>query len=353
MDRSEPFRSGQRRTGKITEVAPAGVPLVEVTRGPLVESVHAVAACAVDERGATVLALGNVDAPVYLRSTAKPFIAAAVVASGAAARFDFSPRELAVISASHGGEPAHVEAVRALLARIGLDETALQCGAHAPSYEPAAAALVAAGVTPSALHNNCSGKHTGILAMCVHLGFDTATYLRPEHPAQQRILALCARLADDDVKKFPLGIDGCGIPVFATSLRQAALAFARFATLEGLAAEDAEALNAVREAMASEPFYVAGTGRFDTALIEATGGGIVGKGGAEGVHGSALRRQGLGLVLKVVDGTRRATPPAAVALLGELGALSASEAAALHAYAERDVHNVAGTVVGRVRARLP
>ena len=329
------------------------MPLVEVTRGPLVESVHAVAACAVDERGETVLAVGDVDTPVYLRSTAKPFIAAAVVASGAAERFAFSARELAVISASHNGEPAHVETVRGLLARIGLDESALQCGAHAPSYEPAAAALAAQGVAPSALHNNCSGKHAGILALCVHLGLDIETYLRPEHPAQQRILALCARLTDDDEKKFPIGIDGCGIPVFATSLRQAALAFARFATLKGIAAEDAEALNAVREAIASEPFYVAGSGRFDTALIEATSGNIVCKGGAEGVHGSALRRQGLGLVLKVLDGTRRATPPAALALLGELGALSASEAAALHAYAERDVHNVAGTVVGRVRARLP
>ena len=324
-----------------------------MTRGPLVESVHAVAACAANARGETVLALGNVDAPVYLRSTAKPFIAAAAVASGAAERFAFSARELAVMSASHNGESAHVEIVRDLLARIGLDETALQCGAHAPSYEPAAAALAAQGLKPSALHNNCSGKHAGILAMCVHLGLDTTTYLQPEHPAQQRILALCARLADDDEKKFPIGVDGCGIPVFATSLRRAALAFARFATLEGIAAGDAEALSAVREAMASEPFYVAGTGRFDSALIEATAGGIVDKGGAEGVHGSALRRLGLGLVLKVLDGTRRATPPAALALLGELGALSASEAAALHAYAERDVHNVAGTVVGRVRARLP
>ncbi len=327
-----------------------GVPYVYVMRGALVESVHAVVACAADSTGHVVLAYGDVDALVYLRSAAKPFIAAAVVASGAAERFGFDARELAVMAASHSGEPQHVAVVRGILAKLGLDLTALQCGAHAPAYEPAAAALAAAGDVPTALHNNCSGKHAGILALCVHLGLDVRTYLAADHPAQRRIVAFCARLLDEDPGRMPSAVDGCGIPVFATSLRRAARAFARFATLRDVAADDARALETVRAAMLAQPHYVGGTDRFDSALLVASGGGIVGKAGAEGVHADALCERGLGLAVKVVDGTRRAVAPATVALLGELGALGAAETAALAPFAAPDVTNVVGRVVGSVYA---
>jgi L-asparaginase II len=326
----------------------SGVPLVEVTRGPAIESVHAVAACAVDARGRVALALGDVDAPIFLRSSAKPFIAAAIVASGAAAHYAFDDRELAVICASHNGEAFHVAAVRGILQKIGLAESALRCGAHPPAYEPAAAQLAAAGEAPGAIHNNCSGKHAGILAMCRHLGVDHASYLEPSNPAMARILDFCARVHGDDAARWPLGVDGCGIPAYATPLRRAALAFARLATLEGVARDDAAALERIVAAMSAEPAYVGGTGRFDSALIAATGGRIVCKAGAEGFHGDALRREGLGLALKVVDGNRRATPPATVALLGTLHALEPNELAVLAPFARTDVRNVAGRVVGAV-----
>jgi L-asparaginase II len=324
--------------------------VVNVIRGTLVESVHAIAACAVDAAGRTALACGDVDVPIYVRSAAKPFIAAEIVASGAAQRFGFGDRELAVIAASHSGEPFHVECVREILTRIGLPESALQCGPHPPAYEAAAAALAASGARPSAIHNNCSGKHAGILAMCVHLGFDPGGYLGPEHPVQRRILGFCARMVDEDVARLPIGVDGCGIPVFATPLRNVARAYARLATLEGLAADDAAALERVRAAMAAQPRYVAGTGRLDTALMEATGGRIICKAGAEGVHGDALRREGLGLALKVVDGARRAAAPAVIALLEELGALEPGEAEQLREFAVPGVLNVAGRAVGRIEA---
>lgn len=333
--------------------APAGVPAVFVTRGRRIESVHAVAACASDSSGRVALAFGDIDVPIYLRSAAKPFIAAEVVASGAARQFDLRPQELAVIAASHNGEAFHVDAVRAILAKIGLDESALQCGAHAPLYEPAAAELAASGAKAGPIYNNCSGKHAGILAECVHLGCDVTTYLQPEHPVQQRILAFCARLLDVEPGSLPIGIDGCGIPVFATPLRSAAQAFARMATLHGVSEADARALSAVRDAMVSYPEYVAGTGRFDSALIAHTGGRVIGKGGAEGVHGDAMPNEGLGLVLKVVDGNRRGTPPATVALLERLGALTADSRGALERFARPDVRNVAGNVVGAVTARIP
>ncbi len=298
--------------------------------------------------------LGDVDKPVFLRSSAKPFIGAAIVASGAAARYEFDDRELAVICASHNGERFHVETVRGILQKIGLDEVDLRCGAHPPAYEPAAAELAASGRAPTAIHNNCSGKHAGILAMCRHLGVDHATYLESANPAMRRILDFCARASGDDAASWPQGIDGCGIPAYAIPLRRAALAFARLATLEGLAPGDAAAFERIRRAMAAQPAYVGGTGRFDSALIAATRGRIVCKAGAEGVHGDALVREGVGLALKVVDGNRRATPPAAVALLEGLHALEPDELAALAPFARTDVRNVAGRVVGSIgRVRAP
>ncbi|MDQ2857699.1 MAG: asparaginase [Candidatus Eremiobacteraeota bacterium] len=332
---------------------PSGVPYVFVTRGEAVESVHCVAACAASDEGDVSLALGEVEVPIFLRSAWKPFIAADVVACGAAAHFGFERRELAVIAASHNGEPLHVAAVRGILAKIGLDERALQCGAHAPSYEPAARALREAGGAPSALHNNCSGKHAGVLASCVRAGIDPATYLSPENSVQQRIAAFCARLAGDELAEMPRGVDGCGFPVYATSLAKAALAFARLRSLRGIDPADAAALGVVRDAMLAEPAYVAGTARLDTALMETTRGRIVCKAGAEGVHASGLERLGVGygLVLKVVDGNRRAAPPAAVALLSAAGWLSAMEKRALATFARADVRNVAGAVVGSIAAR--
>lgn len=330
---------------------PSGVPLVDVRRGPLIESVHAVAACAVAASGATLLAFGDVDVPVFLRSTAKPFIAAAVVASGAAERFGFDARELAVMAASHNGEPIHVAAVRGILAKAGLDERALQCGAHAPAFEPAAEALASAGERPSALHNNCSGKHAGILAACVHLGLDPGGYRAADHPVQRHINAFCGRAFGDDAGRWPTAVDGCGVPIFATSLRRTAAAFARFAVLEGGEDGDALALRAVRDAMLAEPAYVGGTGRFDSALMRASGGAIACKAGAEGVHGDALLRAGAGLALKVVDGNGRAVPPAVLACLAALDALEPDEAAALASFARPELRNVAGLGVGTISAR--
>jgi L-asparaginase II len=332
------------------QVRPIGVDFVAVTRGELIESVHAVAACAVDGAGNELLALGDVDIPVYLRSAAKPFIAGAIVAAGTAERFGFDDREIAVIAASHNGEPFHVETVRGILRKIGRTEDDLQCGAHAPSYEPAARALLAEGVAFSAIHNNCSGKHAGILGLCAVLGADHRTYLDAGNPAQEAILAFCARMTGDDPKAWPLAVDGCGIPVFATPLRRAARAFARLATLADVSAEDGAALARVRAAIQAYPAYLAGTGRFDTDLIAATAGAIVCKGGAEGVHCDALLPQGAGLAVKVVDGHRRAVPPATVALLEQLGALDAGARAALAGHANPPVRNVAGKVVGEIRA---
>ncbi len=328
----------------------AGVPAVAVRRGTRVESVHHVAACVADVDGDVVLRVGTIEEPVFLRSSAKPFIAAASVRAGVLERFGFGERELAVMCASHNGEPGHVELVASMLDRIGATVDDLGCGAHAPSYEPAAAALAARGERPTQLHNNCSGKHAGILALAKVLGAPFAGYLEPSHPAQRAILALCERVSDDTFDGDKLAVDGCGIPVYATTLRKAAVSFARFATLRGLEDDDATALARVAAAMSAEPWYVGGTGRFDTDLMRATGGRIVCKAGAEGVHCDALLDLGAGLALKVIDGSRRAAPPAVLAILDALRALDPAARRALQPHAVVPVKNVAGHVVGEVAA---
>jgi L-asparaginase II len=326
-----------------------GEPLVEVTRGGIVESIHDVAACAIDADGTLAFSAGSIDVPVYLRSTAKPFIAAAAIEAGARERFNLEPQEIAVMAASHSGQSFHIEAVRSILRKIGMTEKALRCGAHAPYNAQAAKDLEAQGIEASAVHNNCSGKHAGILALCKILGSDPATYLSAGNRAQQEILALCARLSDERAAEMPIGVDGCGIPVYAVPLRSAALSFARFATLEGVNAKDGAALRIVRDAMVAHPEHVSGTGEFDTRLMQAAAGRVACKSGAEGVHGTAVIGRG-GLAIKVLDGTARGRGPAVLGILRRLNWLGDDVLAQLAQFERPPLYNRAGTPVGEVHA---
>jgi len=312
----------------------AGVPAVDVLRGERVESIHAVAVCLGDDAGRIIYHQGTIDVPVFLRSAVKPFIAAAAVRAGVVERFGLVPYEIAIMCASHHDEPEHRAAAASILAKIGARESDLQCGG-----------------TPSPVHNNCSGKHAGILALATLRGESFAGYLDVAHPVEREILALCERVFGETFGPDRLAVDGCGIPVFATSLANAARGFARFATLRGLDAADAAALRTVRDAMIAHPWMVSGTGRFDSELMENTGGTIAAKGGAEGVHASALLASGTGLVLKVVDGATRAVAPAAIALLRACGALDDAAYRRLGAHANPPLRNVAGQIVGEIRAR--
>ena len=327
-----------------------GEPLIGITRGKELESVHHVAACAVDAEGSVIYELGELDVPIYLRSTAKPFIAAAVIAAGARERFGLEPQEIAVMAASHSGEPFHVEAVRSILRKIRMPETALQCGTHAPYNAAAASALDRDGIAPAPIHNNCSGKHAGILALCVIMGSDPDTYLQPENPAQRRVLRFCARLSGENIGNLPIAVDGCGIPVYAVTLRAAAISYMRLATLRGIDSCDAEALAVVRAAMVEHPQYVSGTGEFDARLMQAAKGALVCKGGAEGVHGTALIDRGAGLVCKVVDGSSRSRAPAVLTSLRSLGVLDTAALAALEDLEHPMIYNRVGRPVGKTVA---
>jgi L-asparaginase II len=323
-----------------------------VKRGGVVESIHHVAACAVDSRGEPIFSLGEVDeAPVFLRSSAKPFIAAAVLAAGARERFGLEPREIAVMAGSHGGQAFHVEAVRSILRKIDMPESALQCGVHPPYNVAAAQELERAGIAPTPVYNNCSGKHAGILALCTILGADPTTYLDASNPAEQRILDFCARVSGTTVAEMPTGVDGCGIPVYAVPLRNAAVSFMRLVTPGGVSDEEAVALQTVRDAMIAFPEYVSGTGEFDARLMQTAGGSIASKAGAEGVHGVAVLPQGVGLVCKILDGAVRARGPAVLAMLRGLQLLSEAQLTKLADLERPIVYNRAGRAVGEISAR--
>jgi len=326
-----------------------GVPMVETTRGNRVESVHEIVACAVGRDGEVCFALGSIDVPVFLRSAAKPMISAVSVMAGVPALFGLTQEELAVMTASHAGEPYHIAAVRSILEKIGLDERALQCGSDYPYDYASAEALIAQGIPKSPIYHNCSGKHAGILALCKAIGADPATYMEPENAAQQRILAFCAKMSGMERDGLIVAVDGCGIPVFAAPLENSARAYMRIATLEGLDDDAAYALQRVRDAMIAFPEQMSGTGEFDAALIRAGNGVLICKGGAEGVHATALFDIGVGIVIKVVDGAERARPAAALASLAAIGGIGERQAELLRSFANPPVRNRAGRVVGEIR----
>jgi L-asparaginase II len=322
---------------------------VEVWRGDRVESRHRVRACAADAAGALALAVGDVDEPVYPRSAVKPFQALALVESGAADAFRVGEAELALACASHGGEPDHVALVEGWLGRLGLGEGALACGPHPPLHGPAAAALARAGGAPRRVHNNCSGKHTGMLAAALHLGQPTEGYERAGHAVQQHCTAAIADLAGLDRLPEP-GIDGCGLPNHPLPLRALARAAAALADPAGHP-EPARgaALARIGAAMRAQPRMVAGTGRCCTALMEQAP-AVIAKTGAEGAYLAALPALGLGLALKAEDGATRAAEVALLALLDHLGALDDRARDGLARFRAPRLRNFAGAEVGRVAA---
>ncbi|GAA4109019.1 asparaginase [Aminobacter aganoensis] len=292
--------------------------LVEVLRGDLVESAHRGAVIVVDGDGKTVFAAGDADQPVFPRSAVKAIQALPFVESGAADAYGFGDRELALACASHSGEPAHAELANAMLARAGLGPDALECGAHWPSNHAATIALARSGASPSALHNNCSGKHSAFVCTCRHLGIAHLGYVRPEHRFQQMIRETMEAVTGAPHNETNRGTDGCSIPTFAVPLQNLARGFARMVTGNGLDAERAKAARRLMSACMAEPFQVAGTDRADTELMQAAPGRIFVKVGAEGVFCAAVPELGLGIALKCDDGAGRAAEAMIAAVLARL-----------------------------------
>ncbi|CAG0929661.1 L-asparaginase [Thermoflexales bacterium] len=328
--------------------------LVEVWRGGCLESEHRGAIAVVDAGGALIAHAGDADLVSYLRSSAKPFQLLPLVESGAAVRFGFTDAELAVMAGSHAGEPRHVAAVQSILNKIGLPDTALQCGLHMPFSADAAKALRATGREPTVLHNNCSGKHAGMLAQAVDRGLSTHDYLDPQHPVQVSIRQRLAELGGITFAAISVGVDGCSAPCFAMPLRAAALAFARLAEA-GSKMHDA-GLGRIARVMMNYPEMVAGEGRLDTDLMRAVPQRVVSKGGAEGYHGlGVIQPNGLalGIAVKIADGDgKRGGNPVVIETLRQLAVLDDTALAKLKNYHTWKITNHRGLEVGEVKANF-
>jgi L-asparaginase II len=319
---------------------------VEVLRGGVVESRHAVSVAVVDSTGRLVASVGDPMLVSFLRSTAKPVQAIPVLESGAADHFGFSDRELAVMTASHSGEPAHTRLVEGILERIGLTPSDLRCGRHAPYGKDAARKVGEAFTT---LHHNCSGKHAGMLAVCAHRGWDVPSYQSPAHPLQITIAKAVSDESGLALGQVRRATDGCGVPTFAMSLGAAARIYARLADPSHVRGPRQATLMRLRAAMSKHPELVAGRGRFETDLRMAAEGGLVVKSGAEAFYAASFVEKGWGLALKVEDGAARAVAPTLVETLRQLriGKRKWFEATRLHW--DEPLRNISGTEVGAVR----
>jgi L-asparaginase II len=280
--------------------------LVELTRGRRRESVHCGALALARANREIVAALGNVEQPIFARSAIKPLQALPLLETGAAARYGFGPRELAIACASHSGTPEHTQTVTNMLMQAGLDACALSCGAQEPLDVSARRALIRAGLAPTPLNHNCSGKHAGMLATAAHKAEAIETYCLPDHPVQMRILRTLEEMSGRRLGSDVRGIDGCSVPNWAVPLADLARAFARFITGEGLKPARWRACRRLAEACWAEPGLVAGQGRLDSEVMGRLPGKVLLKAGAEGVCCGAFPAAGLGFALKIDDGGKRA-----------------------------------------------
>lgn len=332
------------------------IPVMEVTRGTLVESVHFGAAAVVDPAGRLIASLGDPGLVTYLRSSAKPFQALHFLELGGAQHFHWSDAEVALMCASHSGTDLHYQTVNSMQAKTGLQEADLQCGTHPPFHKPTALALAARGEAPTPNRHNCSGKHTGMLAQCVLRGLSKQNYLDFNHPVQQANLQTIAEMCDVPAEQIGLGVDGCSAPVHALPLYNAALGYARLSDPASLPAERAEACRLITRAMRAHPEMVAGPDRLDTHLMRAAQGKLFSKMGAEGYQAVGVLpqaipgRPALGITIKIADGDSdgRARNVVTLEILRQLG-LTVPAVEGLEAFWDWKVRNWRKMEVGELR----
>lgn len=322
--------------------------LVVHTRGGITESFHRGVVCVVDEKGTILHQLGDTGQVCFPRSALKLFQHIPLITSGAFDHFGFTLRELAIMCGSHNGEAIHVEAARGILAKIGLDESYLGCGAQPPTHKKDYLTLVLAGKEPSAIHNNCSGKHSGFLAWSVYHNQPTdKSYLSPEHPLHRDIKKITALFHEMNEADLVTGVDGCSAPIFAMPVYNQALAYKNLTAPEKFGDPAiTRACAMILEAIATYPEMVAGTKRYCTDLISATNGRIIGKTGADGVYCIAVPDQKTGICIKVDDGRMGPQYNIAQQVLQSLNLLTESEITRLGSYLENENRNYAGNVTG-------
>ena len=322
-------------------------PIIAVLRrADIVESQHRGAYAVSDAGGAVIAKAGAYQEAFFPRSAIKAFQCLPLIESGAAKAFNLNDEEIALCCASHGGEAEHVRVARSILAKAGIGETSYECGAHFPTTRSAANDLVRANQKPLAVHNNCSGKHAGMLALAKHLGVSLENYVLPEHPVQRAVADCLSRYCGFDVSKAPCGIDGCSVPTWAVPMDKLAQGFAKLCDPANAAAQW------IIRAARAHPFLIAGTGRFDTKIMQAVPRLFI-KVGAEGVFCGCIPHAGLGFALKCDDGATRGAEVAVAQMLAHLNVWTDAEKAELEALAREPLHNWRKLYVGELQAALP
>uniref|UniRef100_UPI00345D6653 asparaginase n=1 Tax=Niveispirillum sp. TaxID=1917217 RepID=UPI00345D6653 len=324
--------------------------LVQVTRGGLVESIHRGRAVMVGADGHVLASFGDVKAVTFPRSANKALQALPLVETGAADAFGLGPEELALACSSHDGEPIHTTRVAAWLSRIGLTPDHLECGSHAPYSVPTWEAMLRRGEEPTTLHNNCSGKHTGMLTTALHRGEAVRGYVNYQHRVQQRILGVMEQMTAQDLTGAPWGVDGCSIPTIGLPLEALAFGMARMADPQDLPSARADAAQRLLAAWGAHPDLISGTEGFDTLFMRALDSRILSKAGAEGVSVGIIPDEGIAIAVKIDDGAKRAAGPAMAAVLRRLGMLSDADWTALQPLVNPALRNRAGVKVGAVEA---
>lgn len=319
--------------------------IAEILRGPTVESQHRGAFVVGDAKGHVVRSSGDIRKPVFPRSAVKAFQCVPVIESGAADRFGLSYEEIALCCASHSGEAAHVRVASSILRKAGIDEAAYECGSHWPERMDDRATLIKSGQGPRAIHNNCSGKHAGMLALAKHLEASLSSYVMKHHPVQQAIARTLDIYCDADTAHAPWGIDGCSVPTWAMPLENVASGFAKLFTAGNAVGER------IAKAVRANPFMVAGTGKFDTRIMQAVPRLFI-KVGAEGVYCGAIPHASMGFALKIDDGASRGAEVAVAHLLSELDCWTVEEVVAISEFTRSTLRNWRKLEVGETRANF-
>ena len=322
--------------------------VVKTYRGEVEDLVHHGRVAVCDWKGNILYSYGNAEQITFARSAAKPMQAIAACESGALEAYGVTDRELALMCASHNGEDFHLEAVRDILAKAGLDESALLCGDAYPIYPPAKAKMQTCGIPADAVHCDCSGKHAGMLLTALRYGESLQDYPGADHPVQRRIMEILSDVCDCREEDFITAIDGCGVPVHALPLYKLAQGYARMARPECFSEKRAAAVRRITEAMTAYPEMVAGTGRLCTALMGAFGDRLFSKSGAASFYGIGLKGRGIGIAVKLEDGCSEFMPLVVTRILEDLGVITQEEARMkMGELLETDIRNHGGTIVGR------
>ncbi len=323
--------------------------LAEVTRGGIVESFHRGALIITGKNGEVICSRGNVENQIFPRSAIKAMQAIPLIASGAAHKFDLSDQEIAIACSSHGGEIEHINTVRSLLRKAKIDEAALMCGSHWPLYLPAGRDMAKNNQVPDNIHNNCSGKHAGMLATAKHLGEPLEDYINRDHPVQKRIEKIISGFYGLDLTSAPCGIDGCSVPTWAISLKAMAFGFSNFSVADHNENQWADASSTIIKAARSFPLMIAGSERFCTRIMKAVP-RLFAKTGAEGVYCGCIPHAGIGIAVKCDDGAKRASEVIFAKALSSLDVWSNEERRIFEEFSQFDLKNSNEIMVGQLQA---